>query len=440
MSSNSLAISGDSPTLDNQLQDLSFQSSESPDSMTWPMLPGESLNDVARLFYPKNKAMQRRFIFKTLRLSAETQPNLNAADRFETPTLLVIPTLKSLSNSTRAISKSGRVKAKKQNLKMSYDLEQVPAKLMQEYESLLSKNAFLKEELAKLNEKLVFLQAKFNELKLSFDKTLSLPSNNLPASNQPSKKIFKNLNKPIDINSQVNTSKPALDSLLDTINNNLSMAILALCLLTVLGIYLLKKYQRNMLDKISFVATKMQASVADLGGYFQATKTISDEALKTVQQTKTSNEAQVRLDATLEEAKLLMSINRYNDAIAHLKMTIESQPKVSINHWLYLLELFRKLNLQEEFEQYAASMHQTFNIMTPLWSVTEVAIYVPQSLEEFPHIMDRLYSAWPDDSTAEYLRNLIIDNRGGERSGFGDEVISEILMLITLLETRKDFD
>jgi hypothetical protein len=440
LSSNSFAISGDSSAPDGQLQSFSFQSSESPDSMTWPMLPGESLNDVARLFYPKSKAMQRRFIFKTLRLSAETQPNLNAADRFETPTLLVIPTLKSLSNSTRAISKSGRVKAKKQKLKMSYDLEQVPAKLMQEYESLLSKNTFLKEELAKLNEKLVFLQAKFNELKLSFDKTLSLPSNNLPASNQPTKKIFKNLNKPIDINPQVNTSKPVLESLLDTINNNLSMAILALCLLTVLGIYLLKKYQRNMLDKISFVATKMQASVADLGGYFQATKTISDEALKTVQQTKTSKEVQVRLDATLEEAKLLMSINRYNDAIAHLKMTIESQPKVSINHWLYLLELFRKLNLQEEFEQYAASMHQTFNIMTPLWSVTEVAIYVPQSLEEFPHIMDRLYSAWPEDSTAEYLRNLIIDNRGGERSGFGDEVISEILMLITLLETRNDFD
>jgi predicted negative regulator of RcsB-dependent stress response len=438
LSSNSFAISGDLSAQDNQLQSLSSQSVESTDSMTWPMLPGESLNDVARLFYPKNKAMQRRFIFKTLRLSAETQPNLNAADRFETPTLLVIPTLKSLSNNTRAISKAGRGKEKKQTLKMSYGLEQVPAKLMQEYESLLSKNAFLKEELAKLNEKLIFLQAKLNELKLVFDKTLTLPSNSLPTSNQPPNKIFKNLNKPADINSHVITSKSVLDSLRESINTNLSMAILALCSLAVLGVYLFKKYQRNMLDKISFVTTKMQATVADLGGYFQATKTISDEALKTVQQTKASKEAEVRLDSTLEEAKLLTSINRYNDAIAHLKITIEAQPKASINHWLYLLELFRKLNLQDEFEQSAADMHQTFNVMTPLWSVTEVAIYVPQSLEEFPHIMERLYSTWPDDSAVIYLRNLIIDNRGGERSGFGDEVISEILMLITLLDTRKD--
>ena len=118
-------------------------------------------------------------------------------------------------------------------------------------------------------------------------------------------------------------------------------------------------------------------------------------------------------------------------------MTIESQPRASINHWLYLLEIFRKLNLQEEFEQYAADMHQTFNVMTPVWYDTEIAMYVPQSLEEFPHIMERLYSSWSDDSAAEYLRNLIIDNRGGERSGFGDAVIGEITMLIELLSCAQ---
>ena len=64
--------------------------------MTWPMLPGESLNDVARMFYPKNVEMQRLFIGKTLRLNAGTQSNLSMAQRFEKPTLLVVPTLKSL--------------------------------------------------------------------------------------------------------------------------------------------------------------------------------------------------------------------------------------------------------------------------------------------------------------------------------------------------------
>lgn len=432
-------ISDDSLTLDSGALDSEL---ENPNSMTWPMLPGENLNDVARLFYPKNKAMQERFIFKTQRLSAEVQPNLKARDRFETPTLLVIPTLKSLSNSTRAI-KSGQKKSKVQKLKMSYEIEQIPAKLMLEYESLLIKNAFLKEELAKLNEKLIFLQAKLNELKLIWDKSLDLsnvnqPSKSVPADSQPVKKVFKNLNNPAEPKSQAKTSNSVIDSLLQQFNNNLALTILVLCLATILGVYLIKKYQRRMLSKLSFVATKMQASVADLGGYFQATKALNSNTLNTTLQNKAAKETGVRVDATLDEAKLLMIINRYNDAIAHLKMTIESQPRASINHWLYLLEIFRKLNLQEEFEQYAADMHQTFNVMTPVWYDTEIAIYVPQSLEEFPHIMERLYSSWPDDSAVAYLRNLIIDNRGGERSGFGDAVIGEITMLIELLAARKE--
>jgi predicted negative regulator of RcsB-dependent stress response len=332
---------------------------------------------------------------------------------------------------------------------------------MQEYELLLSKNAFLKEELAKLNEKLIFLQAKLNELKLIWDKTLDLsnagepqsyetratePNKIAPADTPSAKKVFKNLNKSTGSvpqaeapNSMVNS---ILASLIQSFNNNLYLLIFGLCLAAILGVYLFKKYQRRMLAKISFVASKMQTTVADLGDYFQATKALNGNTLSTtqqiIQQNKVAKEAGVRVDATLEEAKLLMSINRSDDAIAHLKMTIESQPKASINHWLYLLEIFRKLNLQQEFEQHAAELHQTFNVMTPIWHDTEIAVFVPQSLEEFPHIMERLYSAWTDDTAATYLRNLIIDNRGGDRSGFGEEVISEITMLIELLSVRKE--
>jgi hypothetical protein len=370
--------------------------------------------------------------------------NLKAGDRFETPTLLVIPTLKSLSNSTRAI-KSAQKKSKVQKLKMSYDIEQIPARLMKEYELLLSKNAFLKEELAKLNEKLIFLQAKLNELKLRWDKTLDLSRANLsdkpaPVDHPPAKKAFKNLNHAAEPKPQADAPTSLMDSVMQRLNNNLGLTISVLCLATVLGVYLFRKYQRKVVDNISFVATKMQTTVADLGDYFQATKTINDDPLKTVQlQTKASKETGVRVDATLDEAKLLMSVNRSNDAIAHLKMTIESQPKASINHWLYLLEIYRKLDLQAEFEQYAEQMHQTFNVMTPVWYGKEVAMHVPQSLEEFPHIMERLYSSWSDNTAAgAYLRNLIIDNRGGERSGFGVEVIDEITTLIELLSVRRE--
>jgi hypothetical protein len=423
LSSNVEAVADNSLVFDLEPQDAN--------SMTWPMLPGESVNDIARLFYPKNKTKQQQFVFKTLRLSANIRPDLRATERFESPTLLMIPTPKSLSNDTHAIQ-HGRNKVRTQKLIMSYSLEQVPAKLMKDYELLLSRNAFLKEELAKLNEKLVFLQTKLDELKLILDKTLTPPNNGSSA-----KKIFKNLNQPANVSELAKVPEhPDKDSLLNIINNNLFTTIFILCLLTVLCVYLFKKYQRHMLSKMSFVATKMQATVADLGGFWQATKQVV--GIESKPEPTISKEGEVRLDATLEEAKLLMSINRATDAIAHLKMTIEAQPKATINHWLYLLDIFKKLNLKEDFEKYATNLHSTFNVMTPIWQDTEIAMVVSQSLEEFPHIMEKLYSTWPDDTATIYLlRGLITDNRGGERTGFGKKVLSEILFLIALLEIRK---
>jgi hypothetical protein len=436
--SSRVALAEDSLSLDSGLQDAN--------SMTWPMLPGENLNDVARLFYPKNKAMQQRFVFKTQRLSATVQPNLKASNRFATPTLLVIPTLKSLSNTTRAI-KSGHKKSNVQKLKMSYDIEQIPAKLMQEYELLLSKNAFLKAELARLNEKLVFLQAKLNELKLVFDKTLDLSNTNQPsasapidsnlANNPPAKKAFKNLGGSSEKPAPTTPETPSI-SLLDSLNTDLVKAALALGALLILGAFLLKKYRERMLSNLSFVATKMQATVQEVGSFIQNRIDTKQETAEAAQEAQAAKAVTERLDATLQEAKMLMSINRSSDAVAHLKMTIETQPKASISHWLYLLEIFRKLNLKEEFEEYATNMHQTFNVMTPVWYETAVAIYVPESLEEFPHIMEKLYSVWPGDLATVYLRNLITDNRGGERTGFGKAVLSEILLLIELLDIRKD--
>ena len=117
--SNVVAAVNDAVAVDNQSQE------NGANSMTWPLLPGESLNDVARLFYPKNKAMQQRFVHKTLRLSAAIRPNLDPSERFETPVSLIIPTLKSLSVRTHPI-KSVRKKSDNQKLKMSYGIEQIP--------------------------------------------------------------------------------------------------------------------------------------------------------------------------------------------------------------------------------------------------------------------------------------------------------------------------
>ena len=448
---------------DDVLQlDTGLDAHETASSMTWPMLPGESVNDVARLFYPKNSAMQQQFVTKTLRLNAEIQ--LNPKQRLEAPTLLLIPTLKSLSKNASKASK----KQNNKSLKMSYGLKRViqlaPEKLLQEYEELVSKNAFLKEQLVKLNEKIVFLEAKLGELKLIFDKTLTLPNAGLAvaidaaptqvpvvispaveptANQQAAKKVFKNLNKKAPAQAAEPAKvAPAETAFFDSLNIDLVKAILVAAAL-LLGAFGLKKYRERMFAKLSFAATKMQNTVTDFSGYFEKTKLPKEEVSpEVVQQQQAAKEVETRLSATLEEAKLLMSVNRGTDAIAHLKMTIESQPKASINHWLYLLEVFRKLNLKDEFEAYAERMHETFNVMTPVWYEKEAAVntvmIVPQSLEEFPHIMEQLYGVWPGELASVYLRSLITDNRGGERAGFGKSVVGEILFLIELLDSYKD--
>jgi len=442
--------------LDQQLQGALFKNTELPaldeNNMTWPMLPGENLNEVARLFYPKNQYMQRQFVFKTMHLSKEVQPNLTPQIRFKEPTLLLIPTLKSLSSKARAI-RQGPKKPKNQTLNMSYQIEKVPEALIKEYEYLVNKNEYLKKELAKLNEKLIFLQAKLNELKLEFDRTLGSQNVNLsskqlankhaenpPIADTSAKKVFKNLDKKAEASTLIEKEPFAITKWFDT---NILLSALGLGALFGLGAFILKKHRETVDAKLTFAASKVQESVAELEGLWQPSSlaTVQKSDFKTTQQAdqaKATKQVERNLSSSLEEAKLLMSINRTSDAIAHLKMTIKSSPKASINHWLYLLDVFRKLKLKDEFENYAKELHATFNVLPPVWSETEVPLAMPKSLQEFPHIMEKLYKTWPEDAAYHYLRGLISDNRGGERIGFGKEVVEEIMMLLGLLEAHKE--
>jgi hypothetical protein len=412
-------------------------------TMTWPLLPGESVQDLARSFYPKDRVMQKQFVAKTLHFNTSPQPDLKATTSFDTLSLLVIPTLKSLSINATGVSK----KSNSKSLKMSYGLKQttelLPQKLVQAYEELVSRNTFLKEQLANLNEKIMLLQSKLDALKLTYDKTLALPKVAIPEGEQlASKKIFKNLDKETNQapSAESRRKQPTDSSILDSVNMGLVIifAITALLLLGAL-IFILKKYRERKFETQSLTGNYGQPTVTDFSGRFEEKGiTQQGENPAVTQQVKAAREVETRLGPALEEAKLLISVNRATDAIAHLKAAIASQPKASISHWLYLLEVFRKFNMKEDFEQYAERLHRTFNVMTPVWQEKSVEIYIPQSLEEFPHIMEQLYGVWPGELASVYLRSLMTDNRGGDRAGFGKEVLEEVLILITLLDTLKE--
>ncbi len=467
-------------------------------TMAWPAIPGESLNDIARLFYPKNKIMRQQFVAETLALNTEIEPKLKASSQFAEPTLLQIPTLKSLSKKV-SIIKAKRAKLKRQKMQLSYNINQaaskLPAFLVQEYEALLAKNAFLKAELERLHARLGELQDKFNNLKLVFEKTMRLPANMAtPNANPdkspdtsnvavdsanstiaatvaievkaaeipvvvdtgPAKKVFKNLNQSptaaapttaTDIAPQ-QAPKPPNQPVFNWFKYGL-LVLLALMALLSIAAYFVRKRRQRMLDDMSNNMPAMDDTLTDFGGQWQDTEQeLSTQYVVEQEQSASANgflntemrDEQAKATSTLEEAKLLMSINRTNDAIAHLKLTIEAQPKVSINHWLYLLEIFRKQNAKEEFEKYAKSMHITFNVMTPVWYESTAAIVVSQHLEDFPHIMEKLDAVWPSELARVYLESLITDNRDGERAGFSHAVLEEILLLIGLLDARKELE
>ncbi len=464
---------------------------DSENSLSWPAIPGESLQDIARAFYPKSSVMRRLFIAKTLRLNTQIEPKLKPAAIFKQATLLSIPTLKSLSNTRQAINAANRAKPKPEKLTMSYRINQaasnlpasnLPTMLLQEYQLLVSKNAFLKTELQRLHAKIALLQTKLNTLKLVLDKTLRLSiqqtanpnlvtnptKNNIKPQAQTAhadyaeEKVFKNLNensakpastvkksvKPTAQSTVLATAQP--QAWLSNLLIYLFYAVLAVGLILALALYALNKYRQRIYVRFNRSVPAVDGTLTEFGEQWQDTEQepASDniveqqaEAAKNFVNTEMQAEQASAL-STLEEARLLMSINRVQDAIAHLKLTIENQPKTSINHCLYLLEIFRKLNLKADFEHYAKAMHLTFNVMTPVWhetgtAITDVKMVVPQHLEEFPHIMEKLDAVWPSELARVYLESLMTDNRDGERAGFSQSALDEILLLIGLLDGRK---
>ena len=481
------------PVITPSLNTSNLNAEDTASTMAWPAIPGESLNDIARLFYPKNKVLRQQFVAETLALNADIEPKLKASSQFTDPTLLQIPTLKSLSKKVSVI-KAKRAKVKRQNMHLSYNINQavskLPAFLLQEYEALLVKNAFLKAELERLHARLGVLQDKFNSLKLVFDKTLRLPANvaapvtkAMPsnvANNSnantvtrainaaekpvvvqaaPVKKVFKNLNQAptatapaVELNSDLQQApKRAAQPAFDWLKYAL-LALLSLMALLSVAAYFMRKRRLRLLDQFNN-SKPMDDTLTDFDGVWQDTEqelASQSGAARNNHSASASGflnsemlDEQAKASSTLEEAKLLMSINRTQDAIAHLKFTIETQPKASINHWLYLLEIFRKQHAKAEFEKFAKSMHIIFNVMTPVWYETEPAhtdaqIIVPQHLEDFPHIMEKLDAVWPSELARVYLESLITDNRDGERSGFSHGVLNEILLLISLLDARKE--
>lgn len=433
-----------------ELDDLNLfhQWEDTEQSIVWPLLPDESVAKLAVKFYPKRPDMQRKFIAKTLQLNKDNI-RIKAADtKLSNIEAIKIPDLETLSAKAGSIKRSSK-KADDQSLQLSYNiktttekakdiLKHIPAQLVQEYEALLERNAFLKEELEKLNKRIVFLESKLGELKLILDKTLTLPAAPKPIKNLDAAKKTAPNKQPAASKAPLNQSAEDVKEapgFFDFHNQLLWVALVILALLLMIASYLYKKYQERKYNQlVNAISQQNQVRTFSIG---EADDGFEEGTLTSTTLNKDTQVEEHDSESILREAKMLMAQGSAEDAMEHLKWAIRAKSKVGINVWLYLLEVLRQQNLKLDFEKFAFEMHQNFNVMTPLWEQRTVPMVVAQSLEDFPYIVKFLTTKWPNEKIISYLEKLIQDNRGGERSGFSQSVIEEILLLIVVLKARQ---
>ena len=443
-------------------QDNLHLGQDTTNSMVWPMLPNESLKELAAKFYPDNPAMQRKFINKTKQLSQARQQKITENDKSDTLRAIIIPNLSTIPASGGKIKRTTQLKVEKP-LQLSYEMlpeeekeklamKFLPAKIIKQYKDLVERNQFLKDELSKLKNRIVFLESKLGELKLILDKTLSFPSKQ-PIKNldqdaqttsgaasqsaetstkapQPSKDKKPAKAKP----TTVNASEQSSEAQFFNFNNKVLWIALAVLLLFIVLFAVVYKRHRerkynSMVDLISVEdqqETSYEEEDIELDDLNLASTTINKQTI-----VEEENDRSV-----LHEAKVFMKKGQVDDAIEHLKWAIRAKPKASITIWMYLLDVYRKQNDKDAFEKLAFEMHQNFNVMTPVWEERAVAMIVPESLEEFPYIVQFLSEKWPNPKIITYLQKLITDNRSGERAGFSKAVIEEIVLLKDILEIR----
>ena len=446
-------------------------------SIVWPLLPLESVTQLSALFYPNNKPMQARFISTTLDLN---QQSFKANSVSQQVVLILIPDIKALSASGNDANFKRLYKQPKNlrqdrpwlnPLQLSYQLKDaaefyVSAKLVAAYDDLIKRNNYLKQELNKLNLKLAGLQKLMEALKVQALQLFSSPNVANPAPIQlaqtPINDSANTQSKADDITptKQLKQLVPLPSTSLpqDSVQQEplvqdqnvvvyILLGLLAFAVLAGLFIYrrsALKSGSHQVEDLFNPLAIGAFKGVKDLGKQEAQELQSLDFSLTATESANIGLDTEPftfkeQSESILEQARIYVSFDRADEAISLLKAQIKTMPKASLHHWLYLLDIYRDNQLEEDFLRDAKELHATFNVLIPEWQTAAVSPTVNSALEDYPHIIARLSEIWHSDAVASiaYLEELLTDNRDQERIGFGLPVFLEILCLVNILTVRE---
>ena len=450
-------------------------------TLTWTLLPHESLEDLAMLFYPKNKIMQQKFIIKTLNLSKDVNPNLTSTKSLNQASLIVIPNIKLLGNyaeriKSKSLMNSSEAELAKLSFQQSVSVKEVESfdfspRIQAIYNDLMRRNAIFKQSLKKLNSKLANLQQVFVTIKVDLVRIIDIAYSIAESRSQTinaQKLILEKNDLPSNSKSTNTQDSSIISTQVDegayhNWRNHYGiwdLLIPVVLLLLVMSSFLyvrrhLLNYHPTLDNRDKPKEKKVVVTNSDNLSIERAT-IVQYESIPTTESVFSGSipgldsnignvlEQRKEADLALEQAKIYANINRFKEAIMLLKIQIQETPKAAIHHWFYLLDLCRKYNQKDAFISNAKQLHEKFNVMPPQWESTGFPILAVSSLEELPHIVDKLTKLWVAEAkmtdnlveTRSYLDELLTDNRSTERMGFGVEVFQEILLLRDVLDMR----
>ncbi len=137
----------------------------------------------------------------------------------------------------------------------------------------------------------------------------------------------------------------------------------------------------------------------------------------------------------MQEAEFWKMLNETQRAIDILENYCSTDSAASPVPWLYLADLYRSNGDGERLEMLREKFQQLFNGRFDQDDADAPEAGV--SLEDYPHVIDRISELWGQEDVLAYLQSLLLNDRDAPREGFYLPVYREILLLIEVALERE---
>lgn len=136
------------------------------------------------------------------------------------------------------------------------------------------------------------------------------------------------------------------------------------------------------------------------------------------------------------EAEFWVSLGKPDNAISILEHYTLSETSHSPMPWLFLFDLYRKTDANDQYGSLQYQFQRYFNAKIPDWDDYDTALH-SMGLEQMGVLMARVEALWGGAEVVPFLESLLMDDRDGTRQGFELGVYRDILFLLDLAREIK---